>query len=68
MNSEKKLYEELLLEHPELKESKVDIKEVISLMKQMNPDIVPDQNYKNELKQRLDVIANYNPQKTGRIF
>ena len=50
MNSEKKLYEELLLEHPELKESKVDIKEVISLMKQMNPDIVPDQNYKNELK------------------
>jgi hypothetical protein len=64
MNSEKKLYEELLLEHPELKESKVDIKEVISLMKQMNPDIVPDQNYKNELKQRLDAIAKYNPQKS----
>jgi hypothetical protein len=68
MNSEKKLYEELLLEHPELKESKVDIKEVISLMKQMNPDIVPDQNYKNELKQRLDAIAKYNPQKSWGIL
>lgn len=64
MNSEKKLYEELLLEHPELKESQVDIQEVISLMKKMNPYIVPDQNYKNELKQRLDTIANYNPQKS----
>ena len=63
MNSEKKLYEELLQEHPELKESQVDIQEVISLMKKMNPDITPDQHYKNELKQRLEAISNYNPQK-----
>lgn len=68
MNSEKKLYEELLLEHPELKESHADIKEVISLMQELNPDIVPDQHYKNELKQRLDTIANYNPNKSYGIF
>ena len=64
MNSEKKLYEELLQEHPELKESEVDIMEVITLMKKMNPDITPDQDYKNALKQRLDAIVNYNPQKS----
>lgn len=67
MNLDKQLYEELLQEHPELKESNVDIKEIISLMKLMNPDLVPDQNYKNELKQRLDTIANYNPQKSWGI-
>jgi hypothetical protein len=63
MNSQKKLYDELLKQHPELKESNVDIQEVISLMQELNPDIVADQDYKDALKQRLDTIANYSPQK-----
>lgn len=68
MNSQKKLYDELLQEHPELKESNVDIPEVISLMQEINPDIVADQDYKDALKQRLDTIANYNPQKSSSVF
>jgi hypothetical protein len=68
MNSEKQLYEELLKEHPELKESKIDILEVITLMKQVNPDIVADADYRASLKERLDTIAQYNPQKSNGIF
>lgn len=68
MNSQKKLYDELLKEHPELKESNVDIPEVISLMQELNPDIVANQDYKDTLKQRLDTIANYNPKKSSNIF
>ncbi len=68
MNSQKKIYDELFKEHPELKESNVDIPGVISLMQELNPDIVADQDYKNTLKQRLDTIAKYNPQKWNSIF
>ena len=68
MNSQKKLYDELLKEHPELKDSHVDISEVISLMQELNPDIVADQDYKDALKQRLETIANYSPQKSNSIF
>ena len=68
MNSQKKIYDELLKEHPELKESNVDIPEVISLMQELNPDIVANQDYKDTLKQRLDTIANYNPKKSSNIF
>lgn len=68
MNSQKQLYEELIKEHPELKESKVDIQEVITLMQEINPEIVVDEEYKSLLKNRLDTIAQYNPQKSSGIL
>jgi hypothetical protein len=63
MNSPNKLYEELLKEHPELKNSQEDIPEIISSLQKLNPTVQIDQNFKLSLKKRLDTIANYNPSK-----
>jgi len=64
MNSIDKLYDELLQEHPELKNSKVDIKQAVTYMKEANPTVVANVEFKNNLKQRIDAIASYDPQKT----
>jgi hypothetical protein len=64
MNSPNKMYEELLKEHPELKNSQADIPEIISSLQKLNPTVQIDKDFKLSLKKRLDTIANYNPSKS----
>jgi hypothetical protein len=68
MNSPNKLYEELLKEHPELKNSQENIPEIILSLQELNPAVQIDQNFKLSLKKRLDSIAQYNPSKKSWYF
>ncbi len=57
MNSDKKIYEELLKYHPEFKDSKEDIKKAIHNIQEINPDIKVNQVFADKLKQKLHTIA-----------
>lgn len=63
MNSEKNIYEELLKEHPELKDSEMNIQEIVTTLKKINPEIIPDETFKQSLKNRLEHIHSYKYQK-----
>ncbi|MCP4523182.1 MAG: hypothetical protein GY828_03105 [Candidatus Gracilibacteria bacterium] len=68
MDSNQKLYEELLKEHPELKNSEKDIKQVIGYLQELNPNITVDEIFKQDLKDNVLHVANYNPIKSqGKI-
>jgi hypothetical protein len=68
MNSPNKLYEELLKEHPELKNSQEDIPKIISSLQKLNPTVKIDDDFKINLKKRLDTIAHYNPSRSSWYF
>ncbi|MCP4523763.1 MAG: hypothetical protein GY828_06130 [Candidatus Gracilibacteria bacterium] len=68
MDSTKKLYEELLKEHPELKNSEKDIQQAIGYLQESNPNITVDEIFKQDLKENVLHVANYNPIKSqGKI-
>lgn len=63
MNSDKKIYEQLLKYHPEFKDSKEDIKQAISHLQKVNPDIKVNQVFADKLKDKLQNIAEYQSEK-----
>lgn len=68
MNSDKKIYEELLKYHPEFKDSKEDIKKAIHKLQEINPDIKVNQVFADKLKNRLNNIIDYSTQKKKSSF
>jgi hypothetical protein len=68
MNSEKKLYEELVKYHPEFKDSQEDIKKVVSALVEMNPQIRIDQQFSDQLKNKLLSVADYKQPKKSGMF
>lgn len=68
MNSDKKVCEELLKYHPEFKDSKKDISEVISHLQSINPDIKINQVFADKLKERIISIADYQDEKKKSKF
>lgn len=68
MNSDKKMYEQLLKYHPEFKDSKEDIKKVIYQLQKVNPDIKVNQVFADKLKNRLNSMAEYKTQEKKSTF
>ena len=58
MNKIEDILENLLKEFPELAENKEDIKNLLHTMEQNDPDIVIDSDFRNTLKNKLE-IQNY---------
>lgn len=63
MNSDKKIYEELLKYHPEFKDSKEDIRSAIHQLQSINPDIKVNQVFADKLKDKLIAIWEYQSEK-----
>lgn len=68
MNSDKKLYEELLKYHPEFKDSKQDIQKAITHLQNINPQIRVDQKFWDDLKNQLMAVADYQSNKKTKSY
>ena len=68
MNSDKKMYEQLLKYHPEFKDSKEDVKKAIHNLQEINPDIKVNQVFADKLKQKLTTIAQMKSEEKKSSF